>query len=704
MRGGRRKLVELRGQTMVEFMMMLPLILTMIFGIVEAARIFHAWLSIENAVRYGSRYAVTGDWSTEDCVELFGGDCGNEDQEEIARLLSVQKAAIAGSAAILMDESADFDDPGYFNITICSRPGHLEPPASTFDPHRCLDDNGDPFEYAGDPGEYVMVVVDYNLPVIVPFFSSWWPQIRFSSQRLARVEDFRAGRPVAPPPDYLTETPTPSLTPTFTPTPTHTLTPTPTLTPSKTPTPTTTPDCSLYTIEDISVVGTQVVMQVRNQNPSGKLTASSLEWNQFLPGIFVDYFKWGSSTYYIGDDYIPPTNSDPIPPESFPVNSTLSWVASFGGIPAPGGLDGTFTVTLTYDYVCDVTASVSSSYSTPTPEAPVCGDLYVSAVRVYIDDFEIDVSNNNDWDVYLKESVLTWPDDMTPSIYANAFTFSGNTWDIGDYYTSVTTALNCNIALPKQTTRQWEADFDNIPGAGMEGYFRGDLVFEYPVQGLTCPVSAELTVIHTPTPTATNTPTITPTPTNTNTPTITPTPSNTPTPTITPVPDCSKLIVNNVGFDSDDFQFYIYNSNAETAYLTDSIIWWPASQVAPPQGFNFFRFNGSIYYDPASEVYTSPVSSTAPSLSLGAGWNRIWESDFNNVSGFVYTYQATLTFQFAGGLTCNVSASQTILPTSTPPPTNTPTITPTPSITPTSSITPTPTNTATNTPVPPPPD
>jgi len=704
MLGGRRKLHNSRGQSMVEFMMILPLILTLIFGIIEAARIFHAWVSIENAVRSGSRYAVTGDWSDQDCLELFGSECGDEVQEEQARLLSVEKAVIAGSAAILMDQAADFDEPGFFNVTICSNPGHIDPPNSTFDPHECVDDGGNPFEYAGAPGEYVMVVVDYNLPIIVPLISNWWPQIRFSSQRLVRVEDYRVGRPVAPPPDYLTETPTPSLTPTYTLTPTLTLTPTPTLTPTKTPTPTSTPDCSLYTIQDISVIGTQVVMQVKNQNPSGKLTGSSIEWNKFLPSVYVDYFEWGNSMYYIGDDYFPPTNSDPVPPESFPLGTTLNWVASFGGIPAPGGLDGTFIATLTFDYVCDLTASVTSSYSTPTPEAPECGDLYVSAVRIYIDDFEIDIRNNNDWDVYLQDSVLTWPDSMAPGIYVNNFTFAGDTWDPGDYYTSVTTALSSNIVLTKGTTQRWEADFDNIPAEGMEGFFRGNLNFHYPVQGLTCPISAEMMVVHTATPTATNTPTITPTPTSTRTPTITPTPSNTATPTITPVPDCSKLIVNNVGFDYDDFQFYIYNQNAESAYLVNSSMSWPASSVAPPQGFNFFRFNGSIYYDPGSDLYTSPISAAAPSLVLGAGWNRAWEADFNNVDGFVWTYQASLTFQFAGGLTCNVSASQTIMPTSTPPPTNTPTITPTPSITPTASITPTPSNTPTNTPIPPPPD
>jgi hypothetical protein len=690
---------------MVEFMIMLPLILTMIFGIIEMARIFHAWVSVENAARSGLRYAVTGVWGEDACIELFGGECGDDTQGEQARLLSVEKAAIAGSAAIVLDQAVGENDPGFFEVTICSAPGHLEPPSSPFDAYECVDDAGNPYEYAGSPGEYVIVVVDYNMPVVVPFISTWWPQIRFSSQRIARVEDYRTRRAVKPPPDYVTDTPTPTLTPTHTFTPTHTVTVTPSLTPSKTPTPTATPDCSLYTMQDISVVGTQVVMQVNNQNPSGKLTSSSLEWNEFLPGIFVDSFHWGSGIYYYGDDINSPTIADPIPPEGFPMDKTFNWAATFGGIPAPGGLDGTFTVSLTFDDLCTLVGVVSSTYATPTPEVPQCSDVYVSAVRILNDDFEIAVTNSSDWEAYLSGSTLTWPDSLTPSIEVNSFTFASDTWDPGNYTASVTTALPSNIELPRSSTRLWEADFDNIPMEGLEGYFRGDLTLEFPVQGLSCPVSADLTVIHTATPTATNSPTITPTPTNTNTPTITPTPSITPTPTITPVPDCGLLTANNVGFDYDDFQFYIHNQNVESAYLISSTLWWPADSVAPPQYFNFFRFNGNLYHDPGIAVYTSPESAAAPSLTLGPGWNRIWEADFNSVTGgFVGTYSANLTFQFSGGLTCVVSASRTILPTNTPPPTNTPTITPTPTITLTPSITPTPTQTSTYTPMPPPPD
>ena len=122
-RGGRRKVPKSSGQSMVEFVIMLPLILTSIFAIIEMARIFHAWISVENAARAGIRYAVTGVWGADACVELYGDDCDDDIEGEQARLLSVEKAAIAGSAAIIMDQAVDENNPGYFEITICSSPG-----------------------------------------------------------------------------------------------------------------------------------------------------------------------------------------------------------------------------------------------------------------------------------------------------------------------------------------------------------------------------------------------------------------------------------------------------------------------------------------------------------------------------------------------------------------------------------------------------
>ncbi len=49
-----------RGQTLVEFALTLPILLMLIWGIIEFGRIFQAWLTIQNAARAAARYGVTG--------------------------------------------------------------------------------------------------------------------------------------------------------------------------------------------------------------------------------------------------------------------------------------------------------------------------------------------------------------------------------------------------------------------------------------------------------------------------------------------------------------------------------------------------------------------------------------------------------------------------------------------------------------------
>src|SRR5438477_12830285 len=50
------------GQTLVEFALTLPLLLLLLFGIIEFGRIFQAWVTLQNAARAATRYAVTGQY------------------------------------------------------------------------------------------------------------------------------------------------------------------------------------------------------------------------------------------------------------------------------------------------------------------------------------------------------------------------------------------------------------------------------------------------------------------------------------------------------------------------------------------------------------------------------------------------------------------------------------------------------------------
>lgn len=52
-----------QGQTLAEFALTLPILLLLLFGIVEFGRIFQAWVTIQNSARVAVRYASTGQWN-----------------------------------------------------------------------------------------------------------------------------------------------------------------------------------------------------------------------------------------------------------------------------------------------------------------------------------------------------------------------------------------------------------------------------------------------------------------------------------------------------------------------------------------------------------------------------------------------------------------------------------------------------------------
>ncbi len=51
-----------QGQTLAEFAITLPILLILMFGIIEFGRIFQAWVSLQNAARTAARYASTGQY------------------------------------------------------------------------------------------------------------------------------------------------------------------------------------------------------------------------------------------------------------------------------------------------------------------------------------------------------------------------------------------------------------------------------------------------------------------------------------------------------------------------------------------------------------------------------------------------------------------------------------------------------------------
>ena len=237
-----------KAQGMVEFALVLPVLLLLVFGLIEFARVFQAWLSVTNAARFGLRYGVTGEFNPAYCIDLNGnGDtCKDESdrsyrnaEEDHARLELIKDVARGLAIGPVIDPSAAKGMPGYFKVTVCSsRPGYLyHPPPS---------DECTPNEDPGNPELGTMrllVSVTYEHPLILPFISTIWPSVMLHAERTGILEQFRVARVLGLPPviSVPTATPGPSETPTETPVPTNTYTPIPTNTPTETSTPTITP-------------------------------------------------------------------------------------------------------------------------------------------------------------------------------------------------------------------------------------------------------------------------------------------------------------------------------------------------------------------------------------------------------------------------------------------------------------------------------
>lgn len=57
---GFEKIRNQKGQALVEMALVLPILLMLVFGIIEFGRIFNAYIVVSNASREGARYAAVG--------------------------------------------------------------------------------------------------------------------------------------------------------------------------------------------------------------------------------------------------------------------------------------------------------------------------------------------------------------------------------------------------------------------------------------------------------------------------------------------------------------------------------------------------------------------------------------------------------------------------------------------------------------------
>ncbi len=716
-----------RGQTLVEFALVLPVMLMVIFVIIELARLLHAWLAVENGARFGVRYAVTGEYDDVHCALFPSAICDDLTEEEAARVDSVFDAARAGAVAILRNDLAPVNTPGFFQITVCSskRLGgsflyqyHAAVTAAHL-PAWCEHiTTGNPVNDPGGPGDRVSVTVDFEHPLIVPILSNWLPHIHLSARREGIVEQFRVARVVGLPATISVPTFTPTNTATPTDTPTVTSTPPPTATLCKVP-----PVVNiLFPLNGAAYID-KIPAQAVAYDPDNADPIGCIGFGVDGEGIVqVDFAfdEWTGSGWaqvyantetaqaYCGFGGNAPCTQHPTTAAQWPGGALMKnglhrmrvVATDDEGDTAYDEVTFNLNVPETLTPTPTLTPTITSTPTlTPTLDCTdlVPGSYYTSGENLYFL-----VLNSNPRTVYLTNSNTNW-NEMSASHYVNQLQFNWSQFYPGDDYDAPTIAGPASPSSFPHPPGSWIyfwADFNNTPGGQLFGDFNTTLTFD----GI-CSVSQSLT-INTPTPT--RTPTRTPTPTITRTITATPPPTS--TSTITPTPSCS-----GVGFGSTSFSgssarlsLQINNSSYPGLRVTGiTINWGPLNSASNLYGWNEYvdwvQWNGSTVY--GGNDYTS---------STGFGLNQAVNSSNTLYMDFDGGFEGALngpplnlspgnfgfTINFSDP-SCNLSrgaAPRTFpTPTYTSTPTRTPTSTSTPTVTRTPTITPTPTNTPTRT-------
>lgn len=199
------------GQGLVEFALGIPLLLLLIFGIIDIARIIQAQVTVNNAARQAVRFAVTGQQ-----LKDAGGNY-------IPRETTIITKAVDSLVGLPRTVTQDPNAFGFYKVEV----------------------NPD---YGGLPGQTVEVYVYYNVELLTPLVNAILPRVRVKGFERAINEEWgavqgfnHASLPPLPPPlptwtPYPTPTPTYTWTPIIPPSPTSTKTNTPTKTATSTPT------------------------------------------------------------------------------------------------------------------------------------------------------------------------------------------------------------------------------------------------------------------------------------------------------------------------------------------------------------------------------------------------------------------------------------------------------------------------------------
>jgi Flp pilus assembly protein TadG len=138
------------GQALVEFALVAPLFFILLFAIVDLGVVFYVNLTMQHAVRQGTRYAVTG-----------RSDLGTDQRSALIQM-------IKDSSNGLYDKNLHVPKDPVISVII---PGQV-----TFSNYSGTPTTGDP----GKPGDIIVVSLTYTWPLITPILQPFFPGAEYT--------------------------------------------------------------------------------------------------------------------------------------------------------------------------------------------------------------------------------------------------------------------------------------------------------------------------------------------------------------------------------------------------------------------------------------------------------------------------------------------------------------------------------------------
>ena len=168
-----------RGQTLVEFALVLPVFVVLTLGVLDAARVFSAHVAISNSAREAAMFASRGTNSFYWCRNPADPASADPDMP-----VSVSCPSGAGAG----NYSADPNNIGY---RIAAETDGLDRTRITLDPPRCSLGAGVPGATctAGTTPKYVLVRVTYQMDLVTPLISQIWGKpVSITAVASARID------------------------------------------------------------------------------------------------------------------------------------------------------------------------------------------------------------------------------------------------------------------------------------------------------------------------------------------------------------------------------------------------------------------------------------------------------------------------------------------------------------------------------------